>query len=615
MASAQRAIRVTMPANKLGRINALSAICLLLVGCGLLGLAGVGDPYWREWGGKIRKPADVTAERIARLRQGLAFFSVVALAGGGWLVAKRQLASDFLSGALAEIPQLPLGIAESCKQLGPATMALAAAIFAFGVWSRLWFIHVPMDYDEAYSFLNFARRSWIEAISDYNTTNNHVLNTFCMHWCYRIFGQQDWALRLPVLFAGIATITLAGVWAGMRFGRDVGLTTMALVAASPLLVYYSTNARGYLYLTAAALVFDICIAHISVDGRYSRSASLVAAVAVALGLAAMPNAIYAIAATLLWSLPATFRAGNRPKAFTIIGASLFGGLLACAIYFPAFVFRGFQAFEHRFVQPLPAQEWFVATPTAWLAAVASWCQGPVAMSHPWLIRNDLQLRTVAGDLAVVWPWIAVACVGLFIGLRNSTNRIWLLAFPVATLAIMGLQRVAPPIRLFLFLAPWFFVLVAIGLTSIVRILRVPSRIALASAAAFFALSAAYFVSVPVAFDPADRAVVMSVPDVVDWIAMEDGQRKLSHSSAIVPLPCDVPALYYAAKIGLPLEVNTAAIDSKNVWLVTAFDQQPETTFDNISVRDNLPPEMIESQRVRRWQLLESFRTLSIRTSR
>ena len=51
-----------------------------------------------------------------------------------------------------------------------------------------------MAYDEAYSFTNFARRPLVEALSDYNNTNNHLLNTLFMHVMYVLFGQQDWAL-------------------------------------------------------------------------------------------------------------------------------------------------------------------------------------------------------------------------------------------------------------------------------------------------------------------------------------------------------------------------------------------------------------------------------------
>ena len=74
-----------------------------------------------------------------------------------------------------------------------STAATLSAIFAVGLTLRLMYLHQPMAYDEAYSFLNFARRSWIEGIADYNNTNNHILNTLLMHTCYRIWGQQDWA--------------------------------------------------------------------------------------------------------------------------------------------------------------------------------------------------------------------------------------------------------------------------------------------------------------------------------------------------------------------------------------------------------------------------------------
>src|SRR5690606_35151262 len=59
-------------------------------------------------------------------------------------------------------------------------------IVAVALGLRLAHINDPVAYDEAYTYLNFASRPWYEAIGDYNSTNNHLLNTLLMHVSTRI---------------------------------------------------------------------------------------------------------------------------------------------------------------------------------------------------------------------------------------------------------------------------------------------------------------------------------------------------------------------------------------------------------------------------------------------
>ena len=81
---------------------------------------------------------------------------------------------------------------------------LAAAI-------RFRYVHAPMDYDEAYSYLNYARRPLYQGLADYNSTNNHLLNTLAMHLADFGFGPREWALRLHVLLAGIGVVATSYV--------------------------------------------------------------------------------------------------------------------------------------------------------------------------------------------------------------------------------------------------------------------------------------------------------------------------------------------------------------------------------------------------------------------
>ena len=65
----------------------------------------------------------------------------------------------------------------------------------------------------------------------------------------KLAGTDPWALRLPTLLAGVALVPMVW-WGARRFGASarVALLGAALAAASPLLLYYSLEARAYLFL-------------------------------------------------------------------------------------------------------------------------------------------------------------------------------------------------------------------------------------------------------------------------------------------------------------------------------------------------------------------------------
>lgn len=61
----------------------------------------------------------------------------------------------------------------------------------------------------------------------------------------RWFGLSEWAMRWPMLLAGVATLLLLPAWAEPRFPRRVTLVFAGLLAVSPLLLIYSHTARPY----------------------------------------------------------------------------------------------------------------------------------------------------------------------------------------------------------------------------------------------------------------------------------------------------------------------------------------------------------------------------------
>ncbi len=112
-----------------------------------------------------------------------------------------------------------------------------------GLCLRVWLGSGELWLDEIWS-ADFARglEHWWQVFT-LRHDNNHPLNTLML----RLLGPQEHALvqrALPIA-AGTLTIVLGAVWSARTASRAAAAPAAALLAASPLLAYYSSEARGY----------------------------------------------------------------------------------------------------------------------------------------------------------------------------------------------------------------------------------------------------------------------------------------------------------------------------------------------------------------------------------
>ncbi len=75
-------------------------------------------------------------------------------------------------------------------------------LFGVAVGIRIFFVNVPMEHDEAYTFSVFAVQPLRLGLSDYHYPNNHLFHTLLVHISYQLLGIQPWTVRLPALLAG-----------------------------------------------------------------------------------------------------------------------------------------------------------------------------------------------------------------------------------------------------------------------------------------------------------------------------------------------------------------------------------------------------------------------------
>ena len=202
-----------------------------------------------------------------------------------------------------------------------------------GAALRTSYLDIPIRGDEAWSFLDYASRPLSQALSVYDSTNNHLLHTLLQHVAFQVFGNQITWLRLPVFFAGVLSIAAAYTAGASLFNRRVGLYTAAFVACVSRMIEFSVNARAY-SIWVLLLLLMLVSGHRALRNNRKRDWALLA-VFVALGFYATPLTLYStgmVALWLLFNLLAQYRGHERRRRLVSaivagIGAALLTGLL------------------------------------------------------------------------------------------------------------------------------------------------------------------------------------------------------------------------------------------------------------------------------------------------
>jgi uncharacterized membrane protein len=252
-----------------------------------------------------------------------------------------------------------------------------------------------MWYDEAVSWSQ-SQGSLGDVLSAVSADNYPPLHNIVLWLTMPILGDSETALRLPSALLGVIAVWL-GYFIGREMsGRSAGLLTAALLAVSPFLIWYSTEARMYALLAATGLAFLLSVMKVLEKSNLkwilalalSSSLFLYSHVYALLGFSAVGLACLAFAVSDMVKA-GRFRMSNALIACLVLGA----GALAF----------------------LP-----------WLLILAGRARS-VAEAGFWIAYPDLQfLKSVAfslaGSLVLFWLLTGVALVGLVTNLAASREN-------------------------------------------------------------------------------------------------------------------------------------------------------------------------------------------------
>jgi len=310
-------------------------------------------------------------------------------------------------------------------------------------------INKPILYDEAFTFIQYASRSFKYILAAYSAPNNHIFHTLLVGIAYRLFGGQPWILRLPAFTAGVLGIPVAFLTARRFFSRHQALAASMLITVMAGFINYSVNGRGYTMLTLFALLlanFGALLVE-----RQSKSALIAYALTGALGFYTIPVFLYPMAGISLW-VAVTYLADrdswrNRLRRLGVfLAICTLSGLLTFLLYAPViFLGTGLESIiGNEIVEALTWSNFVDGFGTRATITWGNWMKGLDPIVETLLIGGFL--------------------LSVFFYRKASRQRLPLQIFLILAIAILLLlQRVTPFGRVFLYLEAFYLMFAAAGL--------------------------------------------------------------------------------------------------------------------------------------------------------
>ncbi len=318
-----------------------------------------------------------------------------------------------------------------------------------GVTLRAIYLDIPMRYDESVTYLSYASRGWAYLTTHYQVPNNHVFHSLLVSWLTSWLGDAPVVIRLPAFLAGCALVPATG-WVGRRLsGPWVGVLAAGVVATLPVLVEFSTNARGYTILSLC-IVLAIGTGSVLAEGG-RRIAWLAWIEAGVIAAFTIPSAAIPWLGLTIW-LGVRLHEGRSDAVGTssalapLARASVVIALVVLALYSGIIRSEGLGVLTgNRFVAPQRLDVFLGGLPSAAAATLGHWARGvPVV---PALL---VAASAVAGTALASRPWkqlLASLALGSAVAVAVARNvgepRIWLWAAPVvAVTAATGVVEAA-----------------------------------------------------------------------------------------------------------------------------------------------------------------------------
>lgn len=283
---------------------------------------------------------------VAKIR----FVGMATLLASGLLYVGRRrmyaLISDILTSFFSFSRELFSSVREEIKKGERTHLYALLLILLLAIAVRLCFLFQPMRWDEATTFINYASKPLYKGLSDYSLPNNHLFHTFLVNGAYILLGNKPWIIRLPALIAGILVVPASYLVTRVFYNKEAALLAAGIVASSPALIEYSTNARGY---TLVCLIFLLILAlGASLKQTRNLAAWFLFFLLSVIGFYTIPIMLYPFGIVIMWLFLSTiFKDTNLSHQFLIRDLAIsviLVALMTITLYVPVLVTSSVRAF-------------------------------------------------------------------------------------------------------------------------------------------------------------------------------------------------------------------------------------------------------------------------------
>ncbi len=211
---------------------------------------------------------------------------------------------------------------------------LLAAVTLVGLVLRLVSLGSDLWLDELSPVVNSRNTTVLQVFLTRFSFNNHLLNNLLVKAAMSVFGEREWAVRLPAMLWGTATIP-AMYWVSRQLlSRHASLCSALLLAVSYHHIFFSQDARGYTSYLFLSLVSSVLLVKGLRTGAPQTWTAFV--LTTVLNFAALLLSGFVFAAHIIVAGLSLFRipqGGERSRALRRL-SMVFGGtaVLGCLIY-------------------------------------------------------------------------------------------------------------------------------------------------------------------------------------------------------------------------------------------------------------------------------------------
>jgi 4-amino-4-deoxy-L-arabinose transferase-like glycosyltransferase len=416
---------------------------------------------------------------LAEVVTGVWIFKIALLVHALLLFAASQIRLQ--SGSGQALTTIPLGPARPGTQ---AEWGWAGGLLLAALLLRVIDLNDGLWFDEIRTLVGYVRQPAGHIVATYDSQNQHLLYSLLGRPLLLLFGESSWALRLPAVLFGTASLA-ALYWFGTLVAtRREALLATALLTVSYHHIWFSQNARGYTALLLCTLIASGLLLKL-VSARTAERWPLALAYAVVMALAVFTHvtaAFIVVAHVLIWCALLWHARGRMNGA--VAWLPLAGFALATTLSLQLYALA-LPQFLHTLFKPT-------------MAGVATDWKNPLWFLSE-LIRGLSQ--GIPGGLLTLAVALVIGLAGLFSYVRKSYTLAAIMLLPglLTAAAVFLLEHNLWP-RFFFFCAG-FAVLIAVRGIFVVATLAGRSRAQPLATALLLVLCLGSAITVPRAWAP------------------------------------------------------------------------------------------------------------------